>query len=144
MDASVSESLAIVLNGYVPCHLWTCANLMYWVLLACGALIQKRFGLVLWSQVGPVVIKYMFRRKRPERDGGDRVFWDRFSFPSGHAYVLFWVAGSNNPWLCVPAGIGSLDRVRKGAHYLGDVVAGALLGLVTSYFLPWPLAIKSF
>src|SRR5262249_27252759 len=57
------------------------------------------------------------------------------SFPSGHATTAFAVAaalvraapGRRRLWLAVAAGVGA-SRVALNAHFVADVVAGALLG----------------
>ncbi len=62
---------------------------------------------------------------------------DRYSFPSGHTMhaVMFLVlSASHHPWLApclVPLVVLiALSRVGLGLHYLSDVLAGALLGLL--------------
>ncbi|WP_299313807.1 phosphatase PAP2 family protein [uncultured Halomonas sp.] len=62
---------------------------------------------------------------------------DRYSFPSGHTMhaVMFLVLTANHlpwlsPWLVPLVGLIALSRVGLGLHYLSDVVAGALLGLL--------------
>ncbi|MGJ7456851.1 phosphatase PAP2 family protein [Halomonas sp. MA07-2] len=62
---------------------------------------------------------------------------DRYSFPSGHTMhaVMFLVLTISHvpwlaPWLVPLVGLITLSRVGLGLHYLSDVVAGALLGLL--------------
>lgn len=62
---------------------------------------------------------------------------DRYSFPSGHTMhaVMFLVLTANHlpwlaPWLVPLVLLIALSRVGLGLHYLSDVVAGALLGLL--------------
>lgn len=62
---------------------------------------------------------------------------DRYSFPSGHTMhaVMFLVLTANHvpwlaPWLLPLVGLIALSRVGLGLHYLSDVLAGALLGLL--------------
>jgi membrane-associated phospholipid phosphatase len=62
---------------------------------------------------------------------------DRYSFPSGHTMhaVTFLVLTANHlpwlaPWLVPLVLLIALSRVGLGLHYLSDVVAGALLGLL--------------
>lgn len=62
---------------------------------------------------------------------------DRYSFPSGHTMhaVMFLALTANHlpwlaPWLVPLVLLIALSRVGLGLHYLSDVVAGALLGLL--------------
>ena len=64
---------------------------------------------------------------------------DAFSFPSGHtsgAVVLTVICTHYFPVLLVPGIIYSVlvgfSRVYNGVHYPGDILAGAVLGFVTS------------
>jgi undecaprenyl-diphosphatase len=85
------------------------------------------------------IIKFTFRRKRPAGDWGN-VYrkTDPHSFPSGHAARLAMLAvvavGLGPVWfgilLLTWAPLVILARVAMGVHYLSDVLAGALLGLV--------------
>jgi len=85
------------------------------------------------------LIKLTVRRRRPAGQWGE--FYrktDPHSFPSGHAArsaMLAVVAiGVAPPWfvltLCLWAPLVILARVAMGVHYLSDVIAGALLGVV--------------
>jgi undecaprenyl-diphosphatase len=85
------------------------------------------------------LVKRAFKRKRPAGEWG-AIYrqTDPHSFPSGHAarMVLLAVlaAALGPPWLAwlllVWAPLVALARVAMGVHYLSDVLAGALLGLV--------------
>ncbi|MGM0984523.1 MAG: phosphatase PAP2 family protein [Pseudomonadota bacterium] len=62
---------------------------------------------------------------------------DRYSFPSGHTMhaVLFCTLTAAHapwllPWLIPVALLIAVSRVGLGLHYISDVAAGALLGLV--------------
>lgn len=102
-----------------------------------------------WSiQVGVIIIaaailvlaiKFSVRRRRPEgRWGSIYRRTDPHSFPSGHAVRSTLLAvlaiGWGPAWLAVGLAIWAplvvLARVAMGVHYLSDVVAGALLGLI--------------
>ena len=84
-------------------------------------------------------LKFTFRRRRPEGTWGD-VYRraDPHSFPSGHAaraVLLAVLAGGWGPAWLVPvlliwAPLVMLSRIALGVHYLSDIVAGALLGLL--------------
>jgi undecaprenyl-diphosphatase len=92
-----------------------------------------------------LILKFSIRRKRPAGDWG-AIYrnTDPHSFPSGHAARSFLVAflGSllGPGWLAVIlwvwAPLVSLARVAMGVHYLSDVVAGAVVGIIAAY-LSW-------
>lgn len=84
-------------------------------------------------------IKFTVRRQRPAGEWGQ--FYratDPNSFPSGHAARAFLLAtlslGISPGWLaitlCIWAPLVSLARVGTGLHYLSDVVAGMLIGIL--------------
>jgi undecaprenyl-diphosphatase len=90
-----------------------------------------------------VLLKGRVRRARPaERPSncfygslGDRMRFDEFSFPSGHALNAFALAAVAAPALPPLAPVLVLlalsvaaSRVVLGVHFLTDVIAGALLG----------------
>jgi len=84
-------------------------------------------------------IKFIVRRRRPEGEWGSIYRnTDPHSFPSGHAARAFLIAGVASglapAWLAVIlwiwAPLVSLARVAMGVHYVSDVLAGALLGIV--------------
>jgi membrane-associated phospholipid phosphatase len=84
-------------------------------------------------------IKFSIRRRRPEGDWG-AIYrnTDPHSFPSGHAtrafFLIVMAFGLGPAWfgwlILVWAPIMSLARVMTGVHYLSDVVAGMVLGLL--------------
>lgn len=86
-------------------------------------------------------IKFLVRRRRPEGEwGGIYRNTDPHSFPSGHAARAFLIAvlgtALGPAWLgillWVWAPLVALARVAMGVHYLSDVVAGALVGIVVA------------
>lgn len=86
-------------------------------------------------------IKFLVRRKRPEGEwGGIYRNTDPHSFPSGHAARAFLIAvigtALGPPWLAIAlwiwAPLVALARVAMGVHYVSDVVAGAMLGVVVA------------
>jgi undecaprenyl-diphosphatase len=85
------------------------------------------------------IVKLTVRRKRPEGEWGK--FYrstDPHSFPSGHAVRSIMLAvitlGLGPIWLGLMlsmwAPLVGLARVAMGVHYLSDVLAGMILGLV--------------
>ncbi len=88
-----------------------------------------------------LAIKFRVRRRRPEGEWG-RIyrFTDPHSFPSGHAARAFLIAsiatGLGPAWLAISlwiwAPLVALARVAMGVHYLSDIVAGALLGILVA------------
>jgi len=77
---------------------------------------------------------------------------DRYSFPSGHtlhAVSFCTLTASAVPWLLVVVAPLTLliaaSRVGLGLHYLSDIAAGALLGLLlaTISLWLWPLVITT-
>lgn len=89
-----------------------------------------------------LVIKFRVRRKRPEGEWG-RIYrnTDPHSFPSGHAaraFLIAVIASALAPiwlgillWIWAP--LVSLARVAMGVHYVSDVVAGAILGILIAW-----------
>jgi len=94
---------------------------------------------ILLTAVIVLIVKFTVRRKRPEGEWGK--FYrstDPHSFPSGHAVRAVMLAvvvlGLGPLWLGVLlllwAPLVGLARVTMGVHYLSDVLAGMVLGLV--------------
>jgi membrane-associated phospholipid phosphatase len=91
-------------------------------------------------------IKFTVRRRRPEGEwGGIYRRTDPHSFPSGHAARAIMLAvlglGMGPAWfgviLIVWAPLVVLARVAMGVHFISDVLAGALLGLVIGLAVLW-------
>ena len=89
-----------------------------------------------------LIIKFSIKRKRPEGEWGHVYrFADPHSFPSGHAARAFLIAtiatGLGPSWLAmvlwVWAPLVALARVAMGVHYLSDIVAGALFGILIAW-----------
>jgi undecaprenyl-diphosphatase len=84
-------------------------------------------------------LKFIIRRRRPEGDWGSIYRnTDPHSFPSGHAaraFLIAVLAMALGPaglaiglWIWAP--LVSLARVAMGVHYVSDVVAGSILGVI--------------
>ncbi|HSF83349.1 MAG TPA: phosphatase PAP2 family protein [Anaerolineales bacterium] len=97
---------------------------------------------ILITAVLVMVIKFTVRRRRPAGEwGGIYRQTDPHSFPSGHAARAMMLAvlasGLGPGWfaavLLVWAPLVVLARVAMGVHYLSDVVAGGLFGILTGF-----------
>lgn len=103
---------------------------------------------LLWIDIALTgILKATFRRKRPIYNHvGDFlvvVAVDQYSFPSGHAArvsclaMLAWIcwrwqyAAAAAAWAVTVA----ISRAIMGRHYLGDVIAGLLLGFASAALL---------
>ena len=86
-----------------------------------------------------IVLRYMTKRERPARS--HKYFfltpWNRFSFPSHHAYrvtILFIIFGTAFPALrsslLLMAAAVCFSRLYLAKHYLSDVLAGVFLGII--------------
>jgi membrane-associated phospholipid phosphatase len=101
-------------------------------------------GAILVQAALVLAIKFTVRRSRPPGDWG-AIYRnsDPHSFPSGHAarafllVVMVWVLGP--VWLAVILTIWAplvcLARVSLRVHYLSDVIAGALVGLILGWVM---------
>jgi undecaprenyl-diphosphatase len=86
-----------------------------------------------------MIIKFTVRRSRPEGEWGQIYrLPDPHSFPSGHATRAMMLGvlamGLGPAWfgwlLIVWAPLVGLARVSMGVHYLSDIAAGWILGLI--------------
>ncbi|MBN1452825.1 MAG: phosphatase PAP2 family protein [Anaerolineales bacterium] len=116
--------------------LWVFANEPFW----------KKWAVVLFGGISVLAVivmslKFIIRRRRPEGEwGGIYRNTDPHSFPSGHAaraFMIALVATALGPaWagilLWVWAPLVALARVAMGVHYVSDVVAGAIVGILVA------------
>jgi undecaprenyl-diphosphatase len=86
-----------------------------------------------------LAVKFLVRRKRPEGEWGEIYrSTDPHSFPSGHAARAFMIAVVGTVlapgWLALLlwfwAPLVALSRVAMGVHYLSDIIAGAIIGIL--------------
>lgn len=94
---------------------------------------------VLATAAVVMALKFTIRRRRPEGTWGSIYRrTDPHSFPSGHAaravllavLIAAWGPGWLQPAALVWAPLVLIARVVMGVHYLSDVVAGAIVGLI--------------
>ncbi len=125
---------------------WLGALFLVWLLVK-GEWHYKAAFLAIGIVVQIVVIfaiKFTVRRSRPEGEWG--AFYrntDPHSFPSGHAaragLLAAMALGLGPAWfalvLVIWAPVMSLARVVMGVHYLVDIVAGLLIGLLIGWLV---------
>ena len=106
-----------------------------------GGLIKTLILAELLGLTVIVILRYLTRRERPSANY--RCFyltpWNRYSFPSHHAFRAFVIAiliGTNHPEffpaLIITAAIVGFSRIYLLKHYLSDVLAGILLAVVVA------------
>jgi undecaprenyl-diphosphatase len=135
------RSLAVFLAHSGDSWFWGAALVLLWWL---GDPFWRKWALSMLIAISVLVVvvmslKFIIRRRRPEGEwGGIYRNTDPHSFPSGHAARAFLIAvmatGMGPPGLAVGlwiwAPLVSLARVAMGVHYLSDVVAGLVLGII--------------
>jgi undecaprenyl-diphosphatase len=121
---------------------WGLGLILLWVFT--GDPIWKKWAVVLFAGISVLAVivmslKFIIRRRRPEGEwGGIYRNTDPHSFPSGHAARAFLIAviatalGPSWAWilLWIWAPLVALARVAMGVHYLSDIVAGAIVGIL--------------
>jgi membrane-associated phospholipid phosphatase len=140
------------------CRLSNAANSSrLWLGIAAGLMLfgsprQRRAAAVgvaaiaVTSVATNLVVKQVFRRRRPQRADRDTVAHVRMplsaSFPSGHsasAFAFATAVGGELPRLALPlralaTGV-AYSRVQTGVHYPSDALVGSLLGAATGSLL---------
>ncbi|MEW6403566.1 MAG: phosphatase PAP2 family protein [Chloroflexota bacterium] len=120
---------------------WGLGLILLWLLRGS---FWKQWAVVMFVGIAGLafivlVIKFSVRRRRPEGEwGGIYRNTDPHSFPSGHAARAFMIAvvasGLGPAWLAVVlwvwAPLVSLARVAMGVHYVSDIVAGTVVGIL--------------
>lgn len=138
--------LAITNGGQPLTIILFASGLMVWSVWNHQTPMVVACGVVLATVIVSTVLKLVLRRTRPETDYVANMFYQTFSFPSGHAaaatvgfgfiaYLAF--AGLTLPWSLILGALAivfgllvCVSRVYLGAHFPSDVVGGMLLGLV--------------
>lgn len=137
------RAIAVFLAHSGDSWFWAIGLLAAWL---SGTSFWKEWAVV---QIGSIsllaalvlLIKFRIKRKRPEGDWGNIYrLTDPHSFPSGHAARAFLIAtiaaGLGPTWLAMVlwiwAPLVALARVAMGVHYLSDIVAGALFGIIVA------------
>ncbi len=133
---------------------WGLGMLILW---AVGSTFWQQWAVyeLFWISILAVLVmtlKFSIRRKRPEGEWG-AIYrnTDPHSFPSGHAaraFLIAVLASLLGPgWLAVVlwvwAPLVSLARVAMGVHYISDVIAGAIVGILVA-LLGWQLSAPIF
>ena len=121
---------------------WGAGLLLLWWL---GNTFWKQWAIVVLAAISILAalvmgLKFVIRRRRPEGEWGSIYRnTDPHSFPSGHAARAFLIAvlaaGLGPFWVAVAlwlwAPLVSVARVAMGVHYVSDIVAGFVVGIVT-------------
>jgi len=123
---------------------WALALILIWVFA--DDPFWRKWAVVLAVGIAVLIVvvmtlKFSIRRRRPEGEwGGIYRNTDPHSFPSGHAARAFLIAvmatGLGPAWVAVIlwiwAPLVSLARVAMGVHYVSDVVAGMIVGIIVA------------
>ena len=137
------RSVAIFFAHSGDSWFWGLALILLWFM---GQRSWKDWSVIQFAGIAVLAIivmsvKFIVRRRRPEGEwGGIYRNTDPHSFPSGHAaraFLIAMIATVLGPlWLAailwIWAPLVSLARVAMGVHYLSDVVAGAMVGVLVA------------
>jgi undecaprenyl-diphosphatase len=122
---------------------WGLGLILLWSL---GNIFWKKWAVyeLFWISLLAVLVmalKFMIRRRRPEGDWG-AIYrnTDPHSFPSGHAaraFLIAAIASALGPaWLALAlwiwAPLVAVARVMMGVHYVSDIAAGAVVGVIVA------------
>lgn len=140
---------------------WFILLALFIIWLATKGMWHRLTALMAAASIGlaviVLIIKFTIKRRRPEGKWG-AIYrnTDPHSFPSGHAArtaMLAVIACAAGPlWfgllLAVWAPLVSLARVWMGVHYLSDIAAGIILGIIAGFAIlplsPWLVATFPF
>ena len=151
LDRKVSEYFLSRNNGWAKQFFRTVSHLGAGVLWVCVYVLGLIFfqndahrlilTLVVAELAGLIVIipvRYYTKRNRPCTDYKcSRITpWNRYSFPSHHAFRAFSIAiiigvrhPGSLPYLICTAALIGFSRIYLSKHYLTDVLAGTLLAI---------------
>jgi undecaprenyl-diphosphatase len=148
------RTLAMIFAHSGDSWFWGAAMLLLW-LVANPFWKQWAVYELFWISVLAALVmtlKFIIRRRRPEGEWG-AIYrnTDPHSFPSGHAaraFLIAALAGLLGPpelavalWIWAP--LVALARVAMGVHYVSDIIAGAVVGVVVTA-LAWPISPQIF
>ena len=125
---------------------WGAALIILWWL---GNIFWKQWAIIELVGISVLAalvmsLKFIIRRRRPEGEWGSIYrSTDPHSFPSGHAARAFMIAvmaaGLGPGWIAVIlwiwAPMVSLARVAMGVHYVSDIVAGFIVGILMGWIV---------
>ncbi|MEK7170159.1 MAG: phosphatase PAP2 family protein [Patescibacteria group bacterium] len=128
----------LVVAGFLYFAFRNRRNFYRWCILA-----AEGIGAALIARGFVEVIRFFFHRPRPfAADPAIIALLNEtsYSFPSGHAaffFALSTVVSLYNKrwgvWFFVASTIIGLARIMAGAHYLTDIIGGAVLGIVVGF-----------
>ncbi len=140
------RSLAVFFAHSGDSWFWGAALVLLWYI---GNIFWRQWAIVILVSISALAalvmsLKFMIGRRRPEGDWGNIYRnTDPHSFPSGHAaraFLIAVVATGLGPigaaialWVWAP--LVSLARVAMGVHYISDVVAGFIVGVLMGLFV---------
>ena len=129
--------------------IWLLACLMLYAYQPYRRAVELCLITLLFTTVlGEGILKRVFRRQRPFVTHGPvkmNIPIPRgFSFPSGHtasSVACARILAMTNPWIACCAffyaGMMGFSRVYLKTHYVTDVVAGGLIGLICAQAVRW-------
>ena len=151
--SATTDDISDVTTPFGQAYAWAIAGGML-----AGGLIAKDAELrdtgrdaieaALFASLITTIAKPVFGRERPDQSDGRTIFHgftsQYQSFPSGHATIAWAVASvvamRTDGWI-VPtvaytlATLVSFDRVNDAKHFVGDVFAGAAIGVAVGRFV---------
>lgn len=144
-----------ILNGIFTFFSIIGDKMLIWILIALFALLIFRnwyFILSFFIGAGSVyvinsIIKNIVQRERPFIQDPSLIpllTESSYSFPSGHASSSFLAATiisyyfpKSKIWVFILAAIIAFSRVYVGVHYLTDILAGAIEGVIIGLVVCW-------